>query len=171
MGVKKELKELAVALGASTTGLKTTGDFIEAIAKTQNPLAGLTIEPVTDTSTNLLGLGCSDLQSNVKVYNDRVSGHLKYVTEYTGFSGDTTEQEGNYLAIKASVPGETGVTITVAIGSNDPVTLDSDGILILRYTKAKGNKLTYVASKSTFSDFTKVIDLSDLTLAPKPQTV
>lgn len=166
MSIKKELHNLAVAMGASTEGAKTTSDLIRAIAVVKNPLAALTIEPIIDKTVDLLGLTCDDLQSGISIYNGRVSGRLNYVTEYTGYSGLESEQEGNYLAIKASVPGTTGVTITSGI-KNSTVTLDSDGILILRVTKEKGNKITFTASKSGLSDFTEVIDISNLTKATK----
>ncbi|MBO7451822.1 MAG: hypothetical protein J6U54_15870 [Clostridiales bacterium] len=64
---------------------------------------GLTVGPVTDESDDLLGKNCSDLQENIRVSADGTfTGTLHYVTGYTGFSGDPTEQEGNYLAIKVT---------------------------------------------------------------------
>ena len=48
---------------------------------------------------SLLGKELSDLQSGVSVGQDAIAGTLKYVTGYTGFSGDPAEQEGHYLAL------------------------------------------------------------------------
>lgn len=167
MSLKNELRELSAALGGSTEG-NSVSDLIENIAKAMNPLAGLMIEPVTDATIDLLGLTCQDLQNGISVVNDRVTGHLNYVTEYTGFSGNTEEQEGNYLVLKASVPDTTGVTLTVNYSSEK--TLDSDGIVICRVTKAKGNKITFKAIKSGNTTFSKVIDISKLSLAAKPRS-
>ena len=43
----------------------------------------------------------ADLQKDIVVSNGAISGTLKYVTGYTGFSGDTSEQSGHYLCIHA----------------------------------------------------------------------
>lgn len=65
-------------------------------------------------STEVLGKAVSDLQSRVRVNATNVTGTLKYVTGYTGFSDDPTLQEGNYLAVKVS-DIDTGAT-SVKIG-------------------------------------------------------
>ena len=74
----------------------------------------------------------SDLQEDVVVSNGVINGTLHYVTGYTGFSGDPEEQEGNYLALHFEAEDATSISVH-AIGSEmAPVTLDEDGILILR---------------------------------------
>ena len=58
----------------------------------------------------MLGKQTSDLASNIafNIGNDSVngviSGSLKYVTGYTGFSSDPTEQEGYFLPFKLEKP-------------------------------------------------------------------
>lgn len=76
----------------------------------------------------------SDLQSNITFKNGKVLGTSKYVTGYTGFSGDPALQEGNYLALHAA--SDAGATITAELigGVDAPITLDADGILIARIT-------------------------------------
>ena len=86
-------------------------------------------------STDLLGKVITDLQQNVKIVEGtKVSGTLKYVTGYTGFSGDPELQSGNYLVLHASA--DTGATIKAKLvgGVDDEKTLDSDGILVARIT-------------------------------------
>lgn len=46
-----------------------------------------------------MGLTTSDLQADIEINGTTISGTSNYVTGYTGFSGDTDEQSGNYLAL------------------------------------------------------------------------
>lgn len=82
--------------------------------------------------TDLLGKVASDLQEDVTVGNDAISGKLHYVTGYTGFSGDASEQEGHFLALHFEADGATSIAVKVVGSSHDPVTLDEDGLLVLR---------------------------------------
>jgi len=108
------------------------------------------------------------LQEDVEITDRAVIGTLKYVTGYTGFSGDPEEQSGNYLAIHAAVPGENGVTITAQVegSGKSPVALDSDGILILRVKSEDTltRHLIYTASKAGHKSVTKYWALNGLTL-------
>ena len=95
-------------------------------------------------SIDLFGKSVTDLQENVKIVENRkVSGTLKYVTGYTGFSSKPEEQQGNYLALHAKA--DEGAVITAEyIGgtSTDVVTLDEDGILVTRVVNATGIRFT-----------------------------
>lgn len=96
-----------------------------------------------------------------------ISGELKYVTGYTGFSGDPTEQEGHYLVLHIDTEIE-GATIVCELigGKHGPVTLDSDRTLITRISN-KSQKIKITASKEGYDDIVKVYSLSGLTLDPK----
>lgn len=87
------------------------------------------------------------------------------MTDYTGFSGDPAEQSGNYLVIKCDTGDVTGATITVEIigGDHGPVTLDADGIVILRI-KNKSQKIKVTATKESVGTVTKTFDLASLIL-------
>ena len=56
-------------------------------------------------SVDLLGKVTSDLQENVTIMSGKFHGTLHYVTGYTGFSGDKTEQEGYYVALHFALEG------------------------------------------------------------------
>lgn len=89
------------------------------------------------------------------------------MTGYTGFSGDPTEQEGNYLALHFEVPEAEEATISVELinGSvGHPVTLDPDGLLITRITDKDTQILEVVASLEGYPDVTKRYSLAGLTL-------
>lgn len=123
-------------------------------------MTGLTVTPNVDPSVDLFGKTVTDLQDNIAIRNGAISGTLKYVADYTGFSGDASLQSGNYIAIQASVPGVDDVTITVKV--TNPVTLDEDGIAVLRIADKSSQTITVVASKDGFAPVTKVYSLSEL---------
>ena len=99
-----------------------------------------------------------------------VNGTLKYVTEYTGFSGDVAEQSGNYLALRVDTDDEDDeITVELLGGSvGHPVTLDSDRNIVCRITNAKTQKIRVVVNHTntdnTVSTETSTYSLSGLTL-------
>jgi len=116
-----------------------------------------------DDTVDLLGKVASDLMDGVAIADGEATGTLKYVDDYTGFSGDVSEQSGNYLVLIAeSVEGAT-ITAELTGGIHGPVTLDDDGILIARITDSV-TAVTFTTTKGTDSK-TTVIDLTGLTLA------
>lgn len=123
-------------------------------------MSGLTLDTDIAADENLFGLTVSDLQSNVAISGNAITGTLHYIEDYsTAFSGD--EAEGNYLAIHASVPDVDDVTITVKV--TNPVTLDADGICVCRIRDKSTQTITVVASKEGYASVTKVYTLSGLT--------
>lgn len=131
-------------------------------------MIALSIDADISAEENLLGKYVDDLQEDVEITDRAVIGTLKYVTGYTGFSGDVSEQSGNYLVTHAEVPDVDDVTITVEIdgAAHNPVTLDSDGILIARIRSADqlAGFIRFTASKSGCSPVTKCLALNGLTL-------
>ena len=107
----------------------------------------------------------TDLQEDITVSNGAITGTLKYVTGYTGFSGDEAEQSGHYLAVKATAEEGAEIRAEVVGGDHGEVTLDEDGILIARI-KNVSQKLRFTAVTSAGTQ-TIVYDLSGLTLAPE----
>lgn len=103
-----------------------------------------------------------DLQSNVTVSGNAITGELLYVTGYTGFSGDPAEQSGNYIAVKATAEAGAVITAEVIGGDHGEVTLDSDGILVARI-KNTSQKLRFTATSDNGTQ-TIIYDLSGLTL-------
>lgn len=89
-----------------------------------------------DPSETRYGKSVSDLQNDIVINDDSISGTLNYVTGYTGYSGDTDLQSGYYIALKLNVPN--GATTTIAAlnngGSGNPVDLGSDDYAVGRIT-------------------------------------
>lgn len=118
---------------------------------------------VDDDTIDLLGKVASDLMTDVVIEDGKATGTLNYITDYTGFSGDPEEQEGNYIALQATVGDDITTTAELIGGIHGPVTLDSDGILVARITDSV-TAVKFTITKGTDSNVT-VIDLSELTLA------
>ena len=100
--------------------------------------------------------------------DDVVSGTLKYVTGYTGFSGDVAEQSGNYLAL--AVTRKEGVTVTLDMIGGDheghPVTFPDDDETCVVRIKNTAQKLVFTAYLDDVAVETRVIQLTGLTLTP-----
>lgn len=121
------------------------------------------VSPETDSFGSLLGKLASDLQANVVISGDVISGQLKYVSGYTGFSGNAAEQEGNYLALRVDgvKPSDT-VTVELLGGTvGHPITLDSDRNIVLKITNVETQKVKVVVN----GEETKTYKLTGLELA------
>lgn len=128
--------------------------MVDEYVETQNnELSAYTIDADIADSVDLLGKVASDLQEGVFIKDGKVFGTLKYVTEYTGFSGLPEEQEGYYLVLHFECKGADSIKV-------NGVTLDEDGIHIL-IIKKKGGKFFVEITKdeNTFSEY---IDISGL---------
>ena len=119
-----------------------------------------------DSSENLLGKTVDELQSEVSVSGDTISGTLLYVDDYTGFSGDPAEQAGNYLVVKCTADEGDTIVLDLIGGTHGPVTLDSDGICIIRVTNKDTQKLKYTATGADGSTEEHIWNLTGLTLTP-----
>ena len=113
---------------------------------------------------NLFGKNVSDLQANVSVNGDEITGTLKHVTGYTGFSSNESEQSGNYLALKIeTVPDDVETTVELVGGTKGPVTLDEDMNIVL-LIKNKDTQSIKVVSTDGDETVTKTFGLTGLIL-------
>lgn len=94
-----------------------------------------------------------------------ISGTLKYVTGYTGFSGEEYLQSGNYLALHFDTGSTSADEIKVQLINGDygPVTLDEDGINIFRI-RDKDSQAVQVMAYKDGRVTSRIYDLSGLTL-------
>lgn len=65
--------------------------------------------------TDVLGKTVSDLQSDVSISGNAITGTLKYIDDYTGFSSNVSEQSGNYLALKFTNIPATATSVKVGL--------------------------------------------------------
>jgi hypothetical protein len=128
----------------------------------------LSVDADIPTSEDLFGKTVSDLQSNVHVGDGTITGTLKYVDDYTGFSSKTDEQSGNYLVIHAADPKADYVTVEVINGIAGPRTLDSDGLIVLRIADKNTQSIEVVSYKDGIAKDNRRFVLTGLTLEPAP---
>lgn len=103
------------------------------------------------------------MQDGIVIGEDSISGTLKYVTGYTGFSSAAADQKGNYLALKVNAPSDAVVTVEVVGGTKGPVTLDDDRNIVL-LIKNKNTQSVKVVAKAQGETVTKTYGLTGLTL-------
>lgn len=99
-----------------------------------------------------------DLQSDVTISGNAISGILNYIDDYSSAFPSGLDS-GNYIALHfaANVPdAEIEVTIT------NPVTLDDDGLFVGRIADKDSQTITVVARADGYNDVTKTYTLTDL---------
>lgn len=123
----------------------------------------LSLSVDTDITADLLGKSVGDLQENIAISDANViTGTLKYVTGYTGFSGDVSEQSGNYIALHFDANDGAAIQVEVTGGTrthSGAVTLDSDGIALLRLVD-NNDVINVTATKSGSTTITKKYTLN-----------
>lgn len=130
------------------------------------PTLEIVVTAVTG-DVDLLGLTPDDLQDDVEISDGAISGTLKYVSDYTGFSSDVSEQNGNYLAIKVTAVEDATITVELINGTlGHPVTLDSDGMIVLKIADADTQSIEVIATKGNISE-KQSFTISGLTLTPE----
>lgn len=123
----------------------------------------LSVKP-EDGEAVLFGKTVNELQSDVVVSDDEVTGTLKYVDGYVDFSSNVSEQSGNYLALKIEAePAEAETVVELVGGTKGPVTLDDDMNIVL-LIKNKDTQIIKVTTTHNEESVTKTYGLSGLTL-------
>lgn len=123
----------------------------------------LSVKP-EDGEAVLFGKAVNELQSDVVVADDEVTGTLKYVNGYVDFSSNTSEQSGNYLALKIEAePAEAETVVELVGGTKGPVALDDDMNIVL-LIKNKDTQSIKVTITHNEESITKIYGLSGLTL-------
>ena len=123
----------------------------------------LSVKP-EDGEAVLFGKAVNELQSDVVVADDEVTGTLKYVNGYVDFSSNTSEQSENYLALKIEAePAEAETVVELVGGTKGPVALDDDMNIVL-LIKNKDTQSIKVTTTHNGESITKIYGLSGLTL-------
>lgn len=125
----------------------------------------MSVDADVSTSLDLFGKVVTDLQNNVNVSGNAITGELKYVTGYTGFDSNVENQSGNYLAIHADVADDDNAVIVVEVinGYSGPTTLDSDRVIVLRIADKYSQKVKVTAT-SNGKTVTKTYKLDQLVI-------
>ena len=128
-------------------------------------LPSLSVAPEGGEAT-VFGKTVSDLQSNVAVGDSEITGTLHYVTGYTQFSSEPTEQEGNYLALKFEADEGATTTVEIVGGTKGAVTLDED-MNWVGLIKSNSTQSIKVVTTKDGQSTTKEYGLTGLTLEPE----
>lgn len=148
-----EDEEVVISFGGKTASVSITVNAIN-----------LQVRAATDDDGSLLGKDASDLQENVEVGTDAITGTLNYVDDYTDFSSNEDEQKGNYLALKCTAISGATITVEVVGGYSGAVTLDSDGLIVDKIASTS-QSIRVIATIDGMSE-TKTFALTDLVLSP-----
>ena len=123
----------------------------------------LSVKP-EDGEAVLFGKAVNELQSDIVVADDEMTGTLKYVNGYVDFSSNTSEQSGNYLALKIEAePAEAETVVELVGGTKGPVALDDDMNIVL-LIKNKDTQSIKVTVDNGENSTTKTYGLIGLTL-------
>ena len=128
----------------------------------RSPFNSLNLTVQADTSADLLGKAASDLQTGITVTDGAIKGTLKYVTGYTGFSGDASLQSGNYLALACDADEGSTLKVKLIGGTYGEVTLDSDKNIVIRIADKDTQKVQVRAIKNSVEQV-EVFSLKGLT--------
>ena len=117
------------------------------------------------------GLIPSDLQSNIVISGNKITGTLHYVENFTGFSGLPDEQAGNYLVTTYSPePPEAEVYVYKTSGTVGWKKLTKPALtLVSRITDKNKQKLQVYYELNGKKSETVEYDLSGLTLETKSE--
>jgi hypothetical protein len=115
-----------------------------------------------DSSVTVLGKLVADIQQNVFVNDNSIQGTLKYVSNWTQYSADETENTGYFIVLKFDASEGSTTTIQTIGGLNDEriVTLDSDMQAVIKFISNK-QKLKITTTLGNDS-LTKVLSFSGL---------
>lgn len=109
-----------------------------------------------------MGKTVNELQSDIVINDNSITGTLKYVTGFNESVPD--EQKGNYLALKIDVtPKDAVTTVELVGGTKGPVELDEDMNIVL-LIKNKDTQSVKVISKKDTNSVTKTYSLKGLVL-------
>lgn len=101
----------------------------------------VTVKAVED-NTDLFGKTADELQYGITMKGNVISGTLKHVTDYTGFSSEEEDQEGHYLAMKYEPsPSDASVYVELVNGTVGERQLDEDHIMILKIANPKSQSI------------------------------
>ena len=162
-----KLEDILFGSETSDARLPLPAEIIEIMKDEADPALTITVAPITG-DTDLLGKKAADLQSNI-VINDNtmtISGTLKHVTGYTGFSSKADEQSGNYIALNVDPASgfPESMTVEVKNGTSGPSKLtEADHQVVLKIKDAVTQGIVFKATNKG-AKVTKEYKLTGLTL-------
>lgn len=103
------------------------------------------------------------LQDKIVISEKKITGELKFVSDYQQFSKDAEKQKGNFLALNLAATNG-GTVKTQLLGGFGEEKEVKDGWCVYRITDPKSQKVSVTVSKDDYSE-TLIYDLSGLACA------
>lgn len=126
---------------------------------------GLTVDTDTLSSDKLFGKQPSDLQSNIVIGDNAITGTLKYVSDYSSAGYTDDEESGNFIALHCTSNVEDAViTAQLVNGVHGAVTLDEDKICIFRISDKSTQSIKFTATADGYESVSAEYALTDLEL-------
>lgn len=120
----------------------------------------LTVDANIASTVDLKGKQATDLQSDIAFTANAITGTLKYLDDYTGYSEDTSLQVGNFIALHVEAE-ETGATVTVKLG--EETIAATEGVYYIgRVANKDSQTITITGAKEGYDSVTKVYSLAGL---------
>lgn len=162
-----KLEDILFGSETSDARLPLPAEIIEIMKDEVDPALTITVTPITGDA-DLLGKKAADLQSNI-VVNDKtmnISGTLKHVTGYTGFSSKVDEQSGNYIALNVDPASgfPESMTVEVKNGTSGPSKLTAADHQVVLKIKDAATQGIVIKATNNGSEVTKEYNLTGLTL-------
>ena len=162
-----KLEDILFGSETSDARLPLPAEIIEIMKDEADPALTITVTPITGED-DLLGKKAADLQSNI-VINDNtmnISGTLKHVTGYTGFSSKVDEQSGNYIALNVDPASgfPESMTVEVKNGTSGPSKLTSADHQVVLKIKDAATQGIIIKATNKGAEVTKEYKLTGLTL-------
>lgn len=118
------------------------------------------------SSAALFGMDVSDLQDVITVNSDTktISGDVKYVENYTGFSDEASMQVGNFLALSfSSDPDDANISVELVNAAAGSYKIDGNNV-VCRITNKDTQTVKISATKGADNN-TVIYNLKGLNLA------
>lgn len=103
----------------------------------------------------------ADLQENIVVKRDKITGTLKHTTGFQAFGEG--EQDGNFLALALPADPDVEITTEVINGKSGPVNVGEERFCVYRITDKDRQKIKVVYKKGG-DTVTKIYTLTGLKL-------
>lgn len=162
-----KLEDVLFGSDTSDARLPLPAEIIEIMKDEHDPALTIAVSPITGND-DLFGKKAADLQSNI-VVNDTamsISGTLKHVTGYTGFSSKVEDQSGNYIAL--NVETEAGfpesMTVEVKNGTSVPKNIQASDRKVVLKIKDTSTQSIIIKATNKGAKVTKEYKLAGLTL-------
>ena len=137
---------------------------------------GVSLAPGS-ADAQVYGVTVSSLQENMGVNNTTVTGTLKYISDATVWNESApwtagTDDTGNYIVMRV-----TGYDLSIddcevelVGGSEEPIEITNNNQNVIYRINDKANQKIKITTTIDEEEYSKVYDLSGMTLTPAPNS-